>query len=477
MPHFSKHFYHALALIFVILACKKTIKPVVFEESNNTTEVAFYLTTANQTALLQNQKQALNFGTIPNSHSNIEIDSTKTYQTVDGFGYMLTGASAFLIQNMEATAKVQLLQELFGKDPNSLGISYLRISIGASDLHTEVFTYNDTPSSLPDPTLNHFSLEKDRTLLNLLKEILAINPSLKILATPWTAPLWMKDNKQSVGGSLMPEYYNSYAQYLVKYLKAMQAEGINIEAITIQNEPLNPNNNPSMYMTAAQQATFIGQHLGPAIRLQNSKTKIIIYDHNCDQLAYPLSILSDPVASTFIDGSAFHLYGGDIAAMGTVHEAFPNKNLYFTEQYTGANGQFAGDLRWHLKNVIIGAMRNWSRSAIEWNLASDAKYELHTPGGCNECKGALTITGNQVSRNVSYYIIGHIAKFVPAGSQRLQSNHSGSLYTVAFMRPDGKKVLIALNDGADNQTFNIKFGSKWTTTALPAGAVGTYVWF
>jgi glucosylceramidase len=230
-----------------------------------------------------------------------------------------------------------------------------------------------------------------------------------------------------------------------------------------------------MLMIAAQQADFIKNNLGPAFRAAGITTKIISYDHNCDRPDYPLTVLNDAAANAFVNGSAFHLYAGDISALSQVHNAYPDKALYFTEQWTGSNESFDRNLKWHLKNVVIGSMRNWSRVALEWNLASDPSYNPHTPGGCDQCKGALTI-GTSVTRNVSYYIIAHASKFVPAGSVRIGSNITGSLQNVAFKTPAGKKVLIVENDGAIDATFNIRFKSKWTTTTLPAGAVGTYIW-
>jgi glucosylceramidase len=256
----------------------------------------------------------------------------------------------------------------------------------------------------------------------------------------------------------------------------MQAKGININAITPQNEPLHAGNNPSLYMTAVQQAAFIKNNLGPAFNAAGISTKIIVYDHNCDRPDYPLDVLSDAAARNFADGSAFHLYAGDISALTTVHNAYPAKNIYFTEQYTPSNGSFAGDLRWHLKNVIIGSMRNWSRTAIEWNLANDPTFSPHTTGGCTTCQGALTISSGTVIRNVAYYIIAQASKFIPPGSIRIASENNGNLNTVAFLKPNGQKVLIVLNDGSASQGFNIKFNNKWFTVTLDAGAVATYVW-
>ncbi|MGN6401225.1 MAG: glycoside hydrolase family 30 protein, partial [Flavisolibacter sp.] len=311
----------------------------------------------------------------------------------------------------------------------------------------------------------------------LLKEILAINPNIKILATPWSAPVWMKDNNSFVGGSLQVQYYPVYAQYFVKYIQAMKTQGITIDAITPQNEPLHGGNDPSMVMQALQQADFIKNHLGPAFQAANISTKIIIYDHNCDKPDYPITVLNDVGARNYINGSAFHLYAGDISALSGVHSAYPDKALYFTEQYTASNGSFGGDLKWHLKNVVIGSMRNWSRNALEWNLANNAAFGPHTPGGCNTCKGAITIeTNSSFTRNVAYYIIAHASKFVPPGSVRIASSTAGNLNNVAFKTPDGKKVLIVENDGSGAATFNIKYNGKTVTTNLDGGAVATYIW-
>lgn len=440
-------------------------------------DISYWMTKADQTALLAEQPAPLVFGTLTNSFPVIEVDSTVTYQSIDGFGYTLTGGSADLIYALNTTARQSLLQELFSTSGNGIGISYLRISIGASDLSAGVFSYDDMPTGQTDPALANFSISMEETsLIPLLREILAINPSLKILASPWSAPTWMKDNNNSIGGSLLPANYSVYANYFVKYLQAMRTKGITIDAITIQNEPLHGGNNPSMLMTAAQQATFIKNHLGPAFQAAAISTKIIVWDHNCDNPGYPIDVLNDPAAKAYVDGAAFHLYNGDISALSQVHNLHADRNLYFTEQYTASTGNFNGDLRWHIRNVIIGSMRNWSRNALEWNLANDAGFGPHTTGGCTTCKGALTINGTTISRNVAYYIIAHASKFVNAGSIRINSSVFGSLYSVAFKRPDGKKVLIVLNDDATSQPFNIKFKGKWVVTSLDAGAVATYVW-
>ncbi len=471
MKFYSKNIFSGSILICFLIAlnCSRKTK------STNSSEVSFYMTKGDQSVLLSKQNVVLAFGSSANQLSTITVDTTQTFQTIDGFGYTLTGGSADLINTLPAQAKQNLLEELFSSS-NGIGVSYLRISIGASDLSANVFSYDDLPNGQTDPTLQQFSLSQDTiNLIPLLKQILVINPSMKILGSPWSPPVWMKDNNKSIGGSLRPQFYNAYANYFVKYIKAMKSHGIDISAITPQNEPLHPGNNPSLYMTAAQQADFIKNHLGPAFQAANISTKIIVYDHNCDRPDYPLEILTDAAARQYVDGSAFHLYAGDISALTQVHNAFPSKNVYFTEQYTDSSGNFDGDLKWHLKNVIIGSARNWSKVALEWNLANDQTFAPHTPGGCTVCKGALTI-GASVTRNVAYYVIAHASKFVPPGSVRVQSNISGNLHNVAFHTPAGKKVLIVLNDGGTAQSFNIQFKGKWMSTNLDGGAVGTYVW-
>ena len=473
----------SLILMFVFIALNNCSKQnnddnPVPEPPIVTNEVDFWLTKADQSVKLQKQSGILAFRDSYNNYPNIEVSDSQTYQTVDGFGFSLTGGSAKVINSLNADKKQALLQELFGTSNSSIAVSYLRISIGASDLDESVFSYNDLPVGQTDLNLTQFSLAPDMTnLIPLLKQILAINPSIKIMGSPWSPPVWMKDNNSSIGGSLQPKYYGVYAQYFVKYIQKMKEQGIVIDAITVQNEPLHPGNNPSLLMLAPQQADFIKNHLGPAFQAATIDTKIIIYDHNCDKPDYPISVLNDAAAKSFISGSAFHLYAGDISALTTVRNAHPDKDLYFTEQYTPSTGDFSGDLKWHLKNVVVGSMRNWSKTALEWNLANDASFGPHTPGGCTTCKGGITVnSSSSYTQNVGYYIIAHASKFVPTGSVRIASNTTGSLHNVAFKTPAGKKVLVVINDGSTSTQFNIKYNEKWITTSLDSGSAGTYVW-
>ncbi|WP_134088691.1 glycoside hydrolase family 30 beta sandwich domain-containing protein [Olivibacter sp. XZL3] len=439
-------------------------------------KITYYLTKGDRSALLQ--KLQTSFTDQDNAAKRISLDSTQTFQEIDGFGYTLTGGSADLIASLPEAKQDSLLEELFSDKEQAIRVNYLRVSIGASDLSASTFTYNEMPAGQSDPSLKHFSIaEEKKSLIPVLKKIIAINPAIKILGSPWTAPTWMKTNGAFKGGSLKKEYYASYAQYFVKYIEAMKSEGIVIDAITIQNEPLHPGNTPSMYMEAKDQALFIKTALGPAFEAAGIKTKIIVYDHNADRPDYPMEIYADKEASKYVDGAAFHLYGGKIEALSTVHDAFPDKNLYFTEQWVGGPGNFAEDLKWHVSTLIIGATRNWSRNVLEWNLAADANYNPHTPdGGCTSCLGALTIDGDQVSRNVAFYIIGHASKFVPTGSKRIASTLADSLPNAAFLTPQGKKVLIVVNEAAQEQSFTIEDAKRYASLSLPGESVATFVW-
>ncbi|WP_420387067.1 glycoside hydrolase family 30 protein [Roseivirga sp.] len=406
----------------------------------------------------------------------IVIDSKQTFQEMDGFGYTLTGGSAMHLRGMSKEARRNLLEDLFSED-HGIGVSYIRLSVAASDLDPDPYSYAEIPEGEVDSELNSFSIERDREyLIPVLKEILAINPDLRLMASPWSPPRWMKDNGDSRGGSLLPEFYATYAAYLVKYITAMKSEGIHIDAMTVQNEPLHPGNNPSLLMLPEQQAEFVGQHLGPAFEANGIDAKIIIYDHNADRPDYPITVLNDPEARKYIHGSAFHLYGGEVEAISQVHEAHPDKHLYFTEQWVGAPGNFAGDFNWHVRELIIGASRNWCKTVLEWNLSSNPSLEPHTDrGGCDRCLGAVTIDGDQVTRNPAYYIIAQASKYVRPGSVRIYSNLSEGLANVAFKTPEGGVVLIALNESDTDKSLKIELDGKTIETSLTAGSVGTFM--
>ena len=484
MPYptpFRRLAFGACALLLLGSACHKD-EPAASAPSSPTAptsalRVAQWLTLPDKSALLARQPGSLRFGASPTADPTIVVDTTRTYQTMDGFGYCLTGGSAQVMSRMSAGSRAALIQELFGTDSTALGISYLRVSIGASDLNDRVYTYDDMPAGQTDPALTYFSLAPDQAyVIPVLKEILAVNPNLKILGSPWTAPSWMKSSGSSKGGHLIGQFYPAYAQYFVRYLQAMQAAGIRLDAITVQNEPLNADNNPSLVMEASEQAAFVKNNLGPAFRAAGLSTKIIVWDHNADNPGYPLAILGDAAASPYVDGSAFHLYGGTIEALTTVHNTYPAKNVYFTEQWTQSPGNFAADVPWHAANLEVAAPRNWARNVLEWNLAADPQQNPHTPGGCTECLGAITISGNDVARNPAYYSVGHASKFVRPGSVRVATNVPADLPNVAYQTPGGKHALLVVNTGLTLKKFNIEFKGQVVSTSLSGGAVATYIW-
>jgi glucosylceramidase len=379
----------------------------------------------------------------------IQINPNHKFQTIDGFGYTLTGGGAQLILALAPAQRQALLNELFGHSSSDIGISVLRIAVGASDLDAQTFSYDDIATGQTDENLAHFSLKaSEKDLIPLMKAIKKINPSIKFMATPWSPPTWMKDNQASKGGSLIPKYYGVYAQYLVKYLKSMESLGLHFDYLTPQNEPLHPGNNPSLLMLASQENEFIKNHLGPAFQMAGLKTKILAYDHNCDKPEYPLEILNDPITRKFVAGSAFHLYNGDISALGVLRKAHPDEEVYFTEQWTGAHGDFAGDFNWHIKNVIIGSLINDAKTALEWNLANDSQWGPHTPGGCTECKGAITIQADgKLIRNQAYYIIAQASKFIPTGSIHIElQGLPKGLNGVAAMRPNKQVAVLLQNE-------------------------------
>jgi len=446
-------------------------------------DVQLWLTNADKSALFELQKPNLHFSKATSQEAandlTIEINDHKKFQSIDGFGFALTGGSAQHLAHMDAAKRAALLRELFGADGIDIGISYLRLSIGSSDLNDHVYSYDDMPVGQTDPELAKFNLDPDRTeLIPILKEILAIDPKIEILGSPWSAPAWMKTNDNSKGGKLKAENYGAYAKYFVKYIHVMEAEGIRIAAITVQNEPLNDKNTPSMLMPAEEEARFIKDYLGPAFREARLRTKIILYDHNCNLPDYAISILSDPLAYQYVAGSGFHLYEGQIEAMSRVHDAFPHKNLYFTEYMAVEPTESARiSIEKPVEGTFIGALQNWSRNVLLWNLAANSKFEPHTDnGGCPICQGAVTIDGNEITRNLAYYAMAHFSKFVRPGSVRIGSSPTPTLPNVAFKAPGGKVVLIVVNDGKASQDFDVRYHDKSFKATLNQGAVGTYVW-
>jgi glucosylceramidase len=469
-----------------------TIKTITFlfllsftSLTNAQNKIDVWLTNNDRSALFE-QQTPLSFSSSRNDNQTIVVDDSKTYQRMDGFGFALTGGSAYHIIHMNAIERSKLLHQLFDTTGNQIGVSYLRLSIGSSDLNEKVFSYDDIAG---DSSLLHFDLAEDKTdVIPVMKEILKINPHIKILGSPWSPPAWMKNNNDTRGGRLKPDCYSIYANYIAKYIEEMKKNGISIDAITVQNEPLHPGNNPSLLLVAPDEENFVKNYLGPIFKKKNIKTKIIIYDHNADRPDYPISILDDAQAAKFIDGSAFHLYGGTIDALTDVHNAHPDKNIYFTEQmvvqYKRRNRDDDDDadqtkinIAWPVSRLIIAAPRNWSKNVLLWNLAADPEFKPFTDrGGCSGCQGAVTIDKDSVTYNLAYYTAAHATKFVLPNSVRIASNNMDSLPNVAFKAPNGNKVLIVSNISDSEQTFNIQYHNQTTTAILQPRSVATYNW-
>lgn len=463
----AKCTYHVLAVVLAAAG--------IAARAQSLPDAQLWLTTGDRSAVLMPQPASLHFEESTSQLPAIQVNDMEQYQPIEGFGFALTGGSAQLLMRMTPEKRTELLKRLFAPEGDGIHVSYLRVSIGSSDMNDHVYSYDDMPPGQADPNLSKFSLDPDRAdVIPVLKEILTIHPGMAILGSPWSAPAWMKTNDKVKGGHLKPEYHHVYAQYFVKYVQGMQAEGITLRAITVQNEPLNPKNTPSMVMFAAEEDAFIGKYLGPAFREAGIKSEIQAYDHNADVPSYPLSILADPEAGKYVVGTAFHLYGGDSRAFTKVHEAYPNKNLYMTEQLIT---QDPGDIAEPVSRVLIGSTRNWSRNVLLWNLAADPQFGPHTnDGGCTVCAGAITLDGDKAVFNGSYYALAHFSKFVSPGSVRIGSNELDQLATVAFLTSEGKVVLVVANTGNFATAFRIVYHGKSLSTTLPPESVGTYVW-
>lgn len=473
-----KQLQYVIKCVFVYaLLCSAPLRA----QTINVTE-----TRGNDRSMLLQDRNSITFNANTISNATITVDENLTEQRLDGFGFALTQGSAEALSQLSDATQTAVLNDFF-KPNQSASISMLRISIGASDLSNSTYTYNET---VGDTNMDNFSLSGPdrRYLIPILKKVLEINPNIKILATPWTAPTWMKidrDPNESdpyIGGRLDARYYEAYARYFVKYMEAMRRQGISIWGITPQNEPENPFNQPSMRMTASEQFDFVNNHLGPDLDAAGfGAVKIIGFDHNCDNPDYPVEV----ARSRYVDGSAFHLYAGDISTMSEVRQR-SGKDVFFTEQFTAipesndpeaVANQFDGDFGWHMENVVIGSLTNFSKTVLEWNLASFADGTPRTPRGCMECLGAITVdpTRNRTTKNVSYYIISQISRFVKVGATRLRTSSQGIL-NVAFKNPNGDTVLLVYNRNSNSEEISVNANGRSFRYTMPGRTATTFVW-
>jgi glucosylceramidase len=450
--------------------------------------VQVYETYGDQSKLLAQRSPGLTFTSGPPAGSpgfTIAVDTSTTYQQMDGVGASLTDSAGWVLWNkLTEPQRDALMQSLF--DPSAgIGIGMLRQPMGATDLSASGnYSYDDMPAGQTDPNLAQFSIAHDQTyLIPLVRQALSINPSIKVHALPWSPPAWMKTSASMNGGSVLTADFPSLAQYFTRFIDAYQQQGIPIYAVSMQNEPLNSTGSyPSAYVDSSDEANFIGNNLGPALDSAGlGSVKIFGYEHNWDQPEYPESLLADSTANGYLAGSSFHCYAGDVSAQSQVQAAYPLKDIWFTECSGTVGSSFAGDLAWNAENLLIGATRNWARSVILWNIALDQNSGPQN-GGCANCRGVVTVDDSvsppQITRNVEYYLLGHLGKFVQPGAYRIYSttNGSGSLEDVAFTNPDGSMVLFVLNAASARSTFAVTWNGSSFTDTLPAGAVATYEW-
>ena len=411
----------------------------------------------------------------------ITVDDSVKYQEIDGFGASLSESSAWLLKRkLSDSQRKEALQMLFDRK-TGIGLSMLRQPMGASDFALQAYSYDDLPAGETDPDLKKFSLEHDRAdILPVLKEVLAINPGIKIIGSPWSAPGWMKTSGSMIQGALLPSAYDAYAKYFVKYVQQYEAVGVPIFAVTMQNEPLHlPNDYPGLGMTALEQTRFLREHLGPAFQKAGLSTKILVFDHNWDLIQYPISVLSDENAGKFSAGIATHCYGGSVTAQDELHQRFPDKDIWMAE-CSGGEWQ-KGKLLLQQLQLIIGATRHWAKSVILWNLALNQNHEPYL-GGCTTCRGVVTVDEStspvRVKPTVDYTALGHASKFLLPGARRIESNTfgQGSLEDVAFQNPDGSIVLIVLNSSDSPISFNLNWRGQSAQYKLGGAEAATFVW-
>jgi glucosylceramidase len=440
-----------------------------------------WITTANQSRLLS-QDPDLQIRTTADAFPVvIDVDEATVYQQMIGFGAAMTDASAYLIQHKLGAQHDAILHELFGRNPG-IGLSFMRVPMGASDFSTHDYSYDDMPAGQTDSTLAHFSLAEDRVdKLPALKAALAINPDLKLVGSPWSPPGWMKTTGSLIQGTLRPEFYGSFAEYFRKFVDGYVAEGVPMYAVTMQNEPAyEPADYPGMRLDPPARAEVIGKHVGPLFESAGIQTLILDWDHNWDMPASPLAVLADSAARKYVNAVAWHCYGGDVSAQESVHAAYPTKDAYFTECSGGGWAPvWADNLKFFVGSLVIGSTRGWAKGVALWNLALDENAGPHL-GGCGDCRGVITINSGSgfVTRNVEYYALAHASQFVRPGAHRIASTTNvGGLQSVAFKNSDdGSKILIVLNTGAAEVPFAVHFGGKAILYALPAGAVVTLRW-
>jgi glucosylceramidase len=443
------------------------------------TPAEMWVTTADESQKLAPQPPLAAAGRVIGDEA-ITIDTTQHFQRVQGFGAAMTDASAELLSRLPEQQRKAVMAELFSRQGGGLGLSFTRLTVGASDFSPTHYSYDDSPGNSPDPELRHFSIDPARKyVLPRVREALAINPELKVMISPWSPPAWMKTNGSLIQGQLKPEFYSAFANYLARTVEGFGAEGVPVSMLTIQNEPdFEPDSYPGMRVNSPDRAIIIGRFVGPIFARRGLKTQILDYDHNWDNPEMPWTVLSDPMARKYVSGVAWHCYEGDVPAQSQVHDAFPDKGTWFTECSGGEwSPKFAEVLDWMTDKLIIGGANNWSRGTLLWNLALDPRHGPHK-GGCGDCRGVITIdpaTG-AITRNVEYYVLGHASRYVLPGAWRVGTATSvDGIEAASFLNPNGSRVAIVHRKSGDGPIALAIDGQRFVVP-LANGAVATLRW-
>ena len=435
----------------------------------------------------------ISFSTTDNmSPSTIRLKASEEFQTIDGFGAAITGSTAYNLLKMQPADRAAFLKQTFSHS-EGYGMSYIRICIGCSDFSLSEYTCCDKEG------IENFALTDEETkyVIPVLKEILSYNPELKIMASPWTAPKWMKVNNLTdlkpydswTGGQLNPKYYQDYATYFALWIKAFNREGIDIYAMTPQNEPLNRGNSASMFMGWQEQRDFVKTAIGPKFKAEGIDTKIYVFDHNynydnmADQQGYPTKIYADEEASKYIAGAAYHNYGGNLNELNAIHKANPDKELVFSESTAGDwnNGaNLQARLIDDMEQITLGTVNRWCRGAIIWNLMLDSKRGPNRPGGCTTGFGAVDINDDfkTIRRNSFYYIMAQMSAGVKPGAKRIGTEGftKNGLTFSAFRNPDNSYALVLSNKNSEDVRATVDDGSHHFPVTVPAKGIVTLSW-
>jgi glucosylceramidase len=403
------------------------------------------------------------------------LDPARAYQDILGFGASLTDAACYLLNRLEPSARREFLRELF--DPAGFGFNACRICIGSSDYATSVYSYDDGD---PDPELRRFSIDRDRAyILPILREIRELNPNVFLLASPWSPPAWMKANGSMLGGSMRKKYLGAYAEYFVKFLDAYAADGVTVDAITVQNEVDTDQEGrmPACLWAQEYETGFVAEHLGPRLAARHPAPKIWILDHNYNLWGRALAELADPKVNRYVDGVAWHGYLGQPESMTVVHEAHPDKHAYWTEGGPEDIRDPGYQTNWAFWGArFSGILRNWARCIMTWNLALDENGAPNV--GPFECGGVVTIDSRtlRISPSGLYWVLAHFSSAIRRGARRIESRGTlEGLSHVAFSNPDGGSVLVLTNAGPE-RTVPVRIESLETVVDLPGDSVVTLTW-